>query len=155
VVATLFTVAAGRRGARLVAPHLAALRPFLVEAGFEPGSRGQAVVDRLAPVDVTVEKVAYSAFHASRLDHVLRGMGIESLVVGGIVTNGGVASTVRDAQVHGYRAVVLSDGCAAFDADAHEATLVSLASVGTVSTCAEVIAVLAERRPVDRNTATS
>jgi nicotinamidase-related amidase len=143
VVATLFTVAAGRPGTRLVAPHLAALRPFLVEAGFEPGSWGQALVDPLAPADVAIEKVAFSAFHQSRLDHVLRGMGAETLLVGGIVTNGGVASTVRDAQVRGYRSVVLTDGCAAFDRAVHEATLSSLATVAAGASCANALAGLA------------
>ena len=46
--ATLFTVATGRAGQRLVAPHLAELRPFLAEDGFEAGSWGQSVVDELA-----------------------------------------------------------------------------------------------------------
>jgi ureidoacrylate peracid hydrolase len=139
VVATLFTVAEGWPGTRLVAPPLAALRPCLRDGGFESGSWGQAVVDELGPPDVPVEKVAYSAFHASRLDHVLSGMGIDTLMVGGIVTNGGVASTVRDAQVHGYRTVVLADGCAAFDQAIHAATLTSLGSIAELATCAEMV----------------
>ena len=142
IVATLFTVSPGRAGTRLVAPHLAELRPFLVDGGFEPGSVGQALIDQLAPADVTVEKVGYSAFHASRLDHVLSGMGIETIVVGGIVTNGGVASTVRDAQVHGYRSIVLTDGCAAFDSAVHDATITSLASIAQTATCDQGTAAL-------------
>ena len=68
-----------------------------------------------APADLAVEKVAYSAFYMTRLEWVLRKAGIDRLVVGGIVTNGGVASTVRDAHVRDFEAVVLADGCAAFD----------------------------------------
>ncbi|MEL7207256.1 MAG: isochorismatase family cysteine hydrolase, partial [Actinomycetota bacterium] len=145
-VATLFTVATGPAGTRLVAPHLAELRPFLVTDGFEAGSWGQAVVDELGAPDVAVEKVAFSAFHASRLDHVLSAMGVETLVAAGIVTNGGVASTVRDAQVHGYRTVVVSDGCAAFDPAVHDATLVSLGSIAELATCAEIAASLTADR---------
>jgi ureidoacrylate peracid hydrolase len=46
------------------------------------------------------------------------------IVVSGIVTNGGVASTVRDAHVREYRALsVLEDGCAAFSPAVHETAI--------------------------------
>jgi ureidoacrylate peracid hydrolase len=42
-------------------------------------------------------------------------------LVSGIVTNGGVASTVRDAHVRDFfKTLVLSDGCAAFSRETHE-----------------------------------
>ena len=50
----------------------------------------------------------------TRLEWVLRKAGIDTLIVCGIVTNGGVASTVRDAHVRDFGAPVLRDGCAAF-----------------------------------------
>ena len=69
----------------------------------------------IAPwVDVSVCKVAYSAFFNTQLDWVLRRAGITTVAVCGIVTNGGVASTVRDAHMRDYQTLVLSDGCAAF-----------------------------------------
>jgi nicotinamidase-related amidase len=92
------------------------------------------VVAEVAPADVTVEKVAYSAFHQSRLDFVLRQLGVTDLMVTGIVTNGGVASTVRAAHVLDYSTVVVSDGCAAFSDEAHEATIASLATVSEITT---------------------
>jgi len=93
-------------------------------------------------VDIRVEKVAYSAFHQSRLEWVLRHAGIRRLVVGGIVTNGGVASTVRGAQVLEFESVVLSDGCATIDPALHEPNIAALRGVATVATCAEAIAAL-------------
>ncbi len=63
-----------------------------------------------------------------------------ALIIGGIVTNGGVASTVRDAHLRDIHTVLLSDGCAAFKQDVHEATLTSLGSVTQVMTCAEATA---------------
>ncbi len=137
-VATLFTVVDGGPGRRLLSPHLAELRPFLTGGGFASGSWGQAVVDELTPVDFTVEKVAYSAFYASRLEFVLRRLGVDRLWVAGIVTNGGVASTVRDAHVRDLSTVVISDGCGAFSAESHEAALGSLATVSDVATIAEL-----------------
>ena len=89
-----------------------------------------------------MEKVAYSAFYQSRLEFALKKAGIETLIVGGIVTNGGVASTVRDAHVRGFNTIVLTDGTAAFSEANHSAAIGSLATVSAVASCAEVIALL-------------
>lgn len=130
-----------RAGAQpLIAPHLKALRPFLVKGDFEPGAFGHALVDALAPADFTVEKVAYSAFYQTRLDYILQAVGIDTLLIAGIVTNGGVATTVRDAHMRNYRTVLLTDGCAAFKPEVHDATLLSLASVTAQETCADALA---------------
>jgi len=59
----------------------------------------------------------------------MRAIGVEHLIVGGIVTNGGVASTLRDAHLRNVETVMLTDGCAAFSQEVHEATLVSLGTV--------------------------
>ena len=54
---------------------------------------------------------------------MLRKCGIERLFFCGIVTNGGVASTVRDAHVRDFHCTVLEDGCAAFCEDMHRAAI--------------------------------
>ncbi len=51
--------------------------------------------------------MAYSAFYMTRLEWVLRKCDIRKLIVCGIVTNGGVASTVRDAHVRDFDVTVL------------------------------------------------
>ena len=142
IVSTHFTLVPGRGGEPLILPHLKKLRPFLAKGDFAPGSFGHDLVAELKPADLTIEKVAYSAFYMSRMEFVLRRAGIDTLVFAGIVTNGGVASTVRDAHVRDFRAIVLSDGCAAFSKSVHDATIASLASVVEIADCAEVIATL-------------
>jgi ureidoacrylate peracid hydrolase len=132
VVATLFTLVPGRGGEPIISPHLRALRPFLRKGDFAPGSWGQQLVDQLAPADIVVEKVAYSAFYMSRLEWVLRKCGIEQLYVAGIVTNGGVASTVRDAHVREFACTVLDDGCAAFSDQVHRAAIEGLRPVARI-----------------------
>ena len=126
-VSAQFTLVPGPGGVPLIAPHLKQLRPFLTTGDFAPGSFGHTRVDRLAPADYVVEKVA---------------LGIDTLIVGGIVTNGGVASTLRDAHLRNIETIMLSDGCAAFRQDVHEATLLSLGTVTHVMSCAETIALL-------------
>jgi ureidoacrylate peracid hydrolase len=140
IVSTHFTLVPGKGGEPFILPHLKKLRPFLGPGDFAPGSWGQALVDELAPADLAVEKVAFSAFYMSRLEWVLRQAGIETLIFTGIVTNGGVASTLRDAHVRDFRTIVLGDGCAAFSDAAHEATVASLATLSEVATCAEMLA---------------
>lgn len=145
VVATLFTLVPGRGGVPLISPHLARLRPFLGPGHFAPGSWGQRLVEALEPADFLVEKVAYSAFYMSRLEWVLDKAGIDTLLIGGIVTNGGVASTLRDAHVREYRTILIEDGCAAFSEAAHQATLAALRTVSETSTTEALLAVLEER----------
>ena len=142
IVSTQFTLVPGKGGEPMIAPHLRTLRPFLGRGDFEPGAWGHGLVDDLQPADLTVEKVAYSAFYQTRMEWALRKAGVDTLLVCGIVTNGGVASTLRDAHVRDLHTILLSDGCAAFSAQAHEAALASLSTVSPVATCAQAVAMI-------------
>ena len=139
VVSTQFTLVPGRDGEPFISAHLKKLRPFLTKGDFTPSGWGHSLVDSLQPADITVEKVAYSAFYQSRMEFALSRAGIQTLMVCGIVTNGGVASTVRDAHVRDFQTITLSDGCAAFSPATHNVAIQSLATVGEVITIAEAI----------------
>lgn len=141
-ISAQFTLVPGRNGDPLIAPHLKQLRPFLTKGDFAPGGFGHALVDDLAPADFTIEKVAYSAFYQTRLEYVMRAMGVDVLIVGGIVTNGGVASTLRDAHLRNIDTIMLTDGCAAFRDDVHDATLLSMGTVTHQMTCANALKML-------------
>ena len=143
VVASQFTLWPDAKGEPMVSPHLKALRPYLKKGDFAPGSWGQANVDELKGlVDVTVSKVAYSAFFNTQLDWVLRRAGIDTVAVCGIVTNGGVSSTVRDAHMRDYRTLVLEDGCAAFGEERHQTSLADMRNVAEVTDCAAFVRAL-------------
>ncbi len=144
IVSTQFTLVPAKGGEPLISPHLRQIRPFLAKGDFAPGSWGHRLVDALAPADVSIEKIAYSAFYMTRLEWVLRKCDIRHLLVCGIVTNGGVASTVRDAHVRDFDVAVLSDGCAAFSPSVHETAIEALKPVCRVATIAEVTAELAD-----------
>jgi nicotinamidase-related amidase len=140
IVSTQFTLVPGKGDEPFISPHLKTLRPFLGKGDFAPGSWGHSLVDSLQPADLTVEKVAYSAFYMTRMEWVLRKAGIDRLFVAGIVTNGGVASTVRDAHVRDFHTTVLADGCAAFSREVHERAIGDLSTVCGVATCKEAVA---------------
>lgn len=139
-VSTQFTLVPAKGGEPIISPHLKQIRPFLKKGDFLPGAWGHALVDELQPADLTVEKIAYSAFYMTRMEWVLRKCGIEKLIVAGIVTNGGVASTVRDAHVRDLETIVLEDGCAAFTPATHDTAIAALKPVCRVATVAEVAA---------------
>ena len=140
---TMFTLVPGKGGEPIVSPHLKKLRPFLAKGDFVSGSWGQTLVDELGPADFAVEKVAYSAFYMSRLEWVLRRCGVTQLYFTGIVTNGGVALTVRDAHVRDFDCTVIEDGCAAFSEDVHRAAIEGLRPVAKIQTIADVMRSLA------------
>lgn len=143
IASTHFTLFTGKNGEPFIDPHLKKMRPFLKKGDFVMGSWGHQVVDELAPSDLPVEKVGYDAFYATRLEWILRKVGVKHLLVAGIVTNGGVSSTVRGAHVREFHVTVLEDGCAAFTRELHETAIAALRPVAEISTIATELAKLA------------
>jgi ureidoacrylate peracid hydrolase len=72
------------------------------------------------PEEIVVVKPKYDAFHATNLDHILRNLGRDTLVIAGVATEVCCESTARSAFFHDYRVVFLRDATAALDSDAHE-----------------------------------
>lgn len=142
IASTHFTLVPGKGGEPIIAEHLRQLRPFLAKGDFAPGAWGHALVDELAPSDLAVEKLGYDAFWNTRLEWVLRKAGVRRLLVAGIVTNGGVASTVRGAHVREFEVTLLEDGCAAFSEDVHRAAVEGMRPVAGVTSVAQALAAL-------------
>ena len=111
------------------------------------GSWGAAVIDELKPLpaEFDIIKWRYSAFFATPLEMMLRGLNIQTIVLGGVATNGGVESNVRDAEYRDFNAVVLSDLCSARTKELHEASLETIrSSFGRVMTSGEFINILSK-----------
>lgn len=95
------------------------------------------------PGELVIHKGTVSAFNSSNIDWVLRNMGISSLVIGGVVTDGCVDSTARDASDRGYDCVIVEDACAAWSEQWHTAALEAFERYfGRVVTTREVLALL-------------
>ncbi|XP_051218344.1 nicotinamidase 2-like [Lolium perenne] len=78
--------------------------------------------------DLVVEKSTYIAFAAGTgLEEALRGMGVEEVVVAGVMTNLCCETTARDAFVRGFRVFFSADATATASRDLHEATLLNMA----------------------------
>jgi nicotinamidase-related amidase len=92
-----------------------------VTAGSEEAKPPEALTAQ--PEDLKVYKVRYDAFIGTNLDLLLRGNGIDTILLGGVATNFGVESTARTARDHGYNVVVLTDCSLNVNLEAHEFTL--------------------------------
>jgi nicotinamidase-related amidase len=93
--------------------------------------------------DIQVLKRRVSSFSGSDLQLVLRSLGVERIVLAGVMTSGVVLSTVREAADLDYEIVVLSDGCADADPEVHNVLMTKVFPMQTtVSTCSEWISTL-------------
>lgn len=109
---------------------------------FLEGSWGAEIVDGIGRKedDIVITKKRSSAFAGTELDFVLRGLGVERLLVGGTSTNWAIESTVRDAESLDYLATVVREATGARVGDLHEHALRSMASrYAEVKTLAEIL----------------
>jgi gluconolactonase len=105
------------------------------------GSWGAAPVDGLEPQDGdhVVEKMRMNGFYETRLDILLRGLGVEQLIVTGAWTNMSIEHTARHGADAGYQVVVASDGTSTTGDDWQRAALeYAMTIVAQVATCAEI-----------------
>jgi len=73
----------------------------------------------------------------------LQNMGKRTLLLTGLITNGCVESTARDARDLGYRVVLVGDACATYSEDTHQRTLRWLErTIGNVVTTAAAVGTL-------------
>jgi ureidoacrylate peracid hydrolase len=115
------------------------------------GTWGARVIDELEPQedDIYLVKRRYSAFFGTDLDLTLKDLGIESVVVAGVVTNICVRSTVHDAFFLGYTVVVPEDCVAATGPREQASSLYDIAThFGTVCDSHQVIAALLQGSPI-------
>ncbi|HZP79491.1 MAG TPA: isochorismatase family cysteine hydrolase [Pseudolabrys sp.] len=90
----------------------------------QSGERGAEYYDvQPQPSDIIVVKHRYDAFHATDLDLVLRANAVRTVVLAGVSTHVCVETTARSAFVRDYYTVVVADGCAAYSAEEHQASL--------------------------------
>jgi biuret amidohydrolase len=108
---------------------------------------GAAIIDAVAPHgdDVVLTHHRVSCFHGTELDVVLRGAGIDTVILAGVATNRAVESTARASADLGYRTLVVSDACSTTSETAHNASLASMAMLGEVVTTDDLLATLRAR----------
>ncbi len=89
-------------------------------------SKEAQILEEIKPRDddIVIIKTTDSAFNSQyNLDRILRNMGIQILIICGVVSNGCVESTVRDAADFGYDVITVSDSSLSFTRLQHEVAL--------------------------------
>ena len=89
------------------------------------GSWGAAPVSGLEAKrgDFVVEKMRMNAFHDTTLETLLKGLGVETLVITGAWTNFSIEHTARHGADAGYGVVVVTDGTSTIDEEWQNAAL--------------------------------
>lgn len=95
------------------------------------GTRGWQVLDELKPEagDIVFKKRRPSAFIGTDFDLLLRSRGVETVILTGVSTEGGIEGTARQGLNLGYAMVVVRDAVGSSDREAHELALKYMESV--------------------------
>lgn len=113
---------------------------FIVE-----GTWGAEIIDELTPEEGEhlVVKKGFGGFSNTPLDTILRNYGVTTCVVTGVTTCVCVSTTIRGGVENNYRMIIVGDGTAEVQREAHEHELRTMERVfAEVKTADEVIEML-------------
>ncbi|HET7876389.1 MAG TPA: cysteine hydrolase [Methylomirabilota bacterium] len=139
--ATKFTIYTAPGGAPLGLEYLVRARPFLLHEGFRVRDPGRELIPELPRPDYELDQPRGSAFHGTPLELLLRSLDIDTVVLAGTLTHGGVEATARDAMIRDFSVIILEDCVAAFEEELH---LASLRGMGLYVTVMDSAAYLRE-----------
>jgi biuret amidohydrolase len=98
------------------------------------GEPGHDIIAELYPRqdEPVIDKPGKGAFYQTDLELMLRNRGIDTLFVAGVTTEVCVNTTVREANDRGFRCIVLSDCCASYFPEFHQAGLAMIKAQGGI-----------------------
>lgn len=96
------------------------------------GTKGAAIPDAIAPKpgDISVTKQRFSAFFATDLDIILRGLGAENVYITGTQYPNCIRSTAVDSMSLDYNTTVVTDCCSAATPAVAEANIYDIRNMG-------------------------
>ena len=117
-------------------------------------ARDDDFLEMVAPVgdELIIDKTSAGTFNSTAIDQILRNMGIDRLLVTGIVTEGCVELTARDAADRGYYVTLVGDACASSTHIAHYDALQRMSDGGLIKVrtvdeiCAQIEAAKVQRK---------
>ena len=113
------------------------------------GSWEAEVIDELRPGDddIVIPKTSSSLFNSTNCDYVLRNLGVEYMMVMGIVTDQCVETAVRDGCDRGFLMTLVEDACATHSDQRHREALRGFSGYCRIRSTAELLDELACERP--------
>ena len=108
------------------------------------GSWDGKVIDAISPGDdeIVLPKSSSSVFVSTHIDYILRNLGIQQLILSGVLTDQCVESAIRDACDLGYLVTQVTDACATFSETRQAASLNAIKGYCRQITTDELIAEL-------------
>jgi nicotinamidase-related amidase len=108
---------------------------------FPRGSQEASVIPILAPADddIVLPKTSSGVFNSTNIDYVLRNLGVQNLIVSGILTDQCVDMAVRDGADRGFYMICAADACATYTAERHETALKAFGGYCRVQTVDEIL----------------
>ncbi len=102
--------------------------------------------------EMVIQKSTSGPVNSTKLDQTLRVLGIDTVVVAGLVTDVCVAQTTREFGDRDFDAIVVEDACTTLGEDVHRATLQTIGrSFGTVLSADQILELLGRETARDRN----
>ena len=88
------------------------------------------ILEDIKPLDtdIVIDKYRWSAFFDTSLDLMLKSLGVKRLIIGGVVTDGCLMTSVFDAYFRDYRIHLVHDMCTASNEGAHMAAMAIMAN---------------------------
>ena len=145
VIHVWYIVEKGAPGVKQNAPLFQAIKST---NGVVRGTWGAAPVKGLEAKrgDFVVEKTRMNAFHGTNLENLLRGLGVETLVITGAWTNFSIEHTARHAADAGYNAIVVTDGTSTINDEWQNAALnYALVNIAERTPTKDILAALKRR----------
>ena len=105
------------------------------------GSVEAQVIDELKPEpnDIVIPKTSSSLFNSTNFEYVLRNLGIEYVMVMGILTDQCVETAVRDGCDRGFLMTLVDDACATHSAQRHQDALTGYKGYCRIRTTEELL----------------
>lgn len=95
---------------------------------FPKGCWEAKVIEAVGPRgdEIIIPKTASGIFNATNIDYVLRNLGVDFLIIYGVVTDQCVESAIRDAADRGFLVTQIEDCCAAETPENHRTSIESM-----------------------------
>lgn len=97
---------------------------------YSTSKENHEILDEITPKedDIIIDKYRWSAFFETSLDGFLKSLNVKNLIIGGVVTDGCVMTTVFDAYFRDYHVHLIKDMCTTSNEGAHMASLMIMAN---------------------------
>lgn len=98
--------------------------------GYRTGTDNIEIIDEIAPLDheIVIDKLRWSGFYGTSLDIFLKNLNVKHLMIGGLVTDGCLMTSVFDGYFRDYEINLIKDMCATTSEGSHMASILIMAN---------------------------